>query len=253
VPGAQYTNATAINNLGQVVGNYGQDTSSDSHGFLYSNGVFTYFDYPGQIVTVPMGINSLGLIVGHAGEAPVFGFLYDGSKFSNIDVGQNSATFSDGINDSGEIVGATGTIYTTKAFEMVNGTVRVVKFPGSYIYAAANAVNNHGRVVGWTDNGGYLYSGGRFESVIFPGAAQTQALGINDKNVIVGWYNLGTSSYYAFILINHKYISFSYPGAIGTFASGINAAGQIVGSYTFDFQSYHGFLATPVLASDQAP
>jgi hypothetical protein len=44
VPGAGYTIIWGTNSAGETVGNYGQDTSNDSHGFLYSNGVFTYFD-----------------------------------------------------------------------------------------------------------------------------------------------------------------------------------------------------------------
>ena len=41
VPGAKYTGATGINSFGDIVGNYGQDTDGDSHGFLYSDGGFT--------------------------------------------------------------------------------------------------------------------------------------------------------------------------------------------------------------------
>src|SRR5882762_4864052 len=64
VPGAGYTGIFGINTAGDLVGNYGQDTNGDSHGFLYSSGILTYFDYPGQNVTVPGGINDSGLIVG---------------------------------------------------------------------------------------------------------------------------------------------------------------------------------------------
>src|SRR5438105_1064892 len=57
VPGAAYTGIFGINIDGDMVGNYGQDVNVDSHGFLYSNGGFTYFDYPGQSFAVPGGIN----------------------------------------------------------------------------------------------------------------------------------------------------------------------------------------------------
>src|SRR5207247_6259360 len=87
VHGAGYTGVWAINTAGDMVGNYGQDTNVDSHGFLYSNGAFTYFDYPGENVTIPRGINDSGMIVGYRGKNPVFGFLYDGTTFSTIQHG----------------------------------------------------------------------------------------------------------------------------------------------------------------------
>jgi len=59
VPGAGYTGALGINKAGDVVGDYGQDTNTDANGFLYSGGTFTYFDYPGQSVTIPERIREL--------------------------------------------------------------------------------------------------------------------------------------------------------------------------------------------------
>ena len=98
VPGAAYTNASGINRDGDIVGSYGQDTSTDAHGFLYSNGLFSYFDYPdGQNWTIPRGLNDSQLIVGYADHNPVTGFLYDGTSFTTLKDGSNSATFSEGI------------------------------------------------------------------------------------------------------------------------------------------------------------
>jgi hypothetical protein len=106
VPGAGYTGVFRINTAGDMVGNYGANTNLDSHGFLYSNGVFTYFDYPGETWSVPTGINDSGLIVGYAGQEPVIGFVYDGTAFTAVKRGSDSATFVDGINNAGELVGA---------------------------------------------------------------------------------------------------------------------------------------------------
>src|SRR5271169_2860925 len=62
-PGALQTEATGINNSGQVAGWY-QDGSEKTHGFLDVNGTFTPIDVPGAILTEAFGINNQGDIVG---------------------------------------------------------------------------------------------------------------------------------------------------------------------------------------------
>jgi uncharacterized membrane protein len=251
VPGAGYTGVFGINTAGDMVGNYGQDTNSDSHGFLYRNGNFTYFDYPGETVTVPTGINDSNLIVGYAGKNPVVGFLYDGTTFTTIRHGGDSATLTFGINNAGEVVGGTGTIYTTKGFEMSGSHFKRLNVPGQHVYVYGAGVNTFGTIVGWTESDGFMCRTGKCKIVDFPGAlGVTEAEGINDAGIIVGWYVASGGSILAFASKNGKYSSFSYPGAKGTFASAINASGQIVGEYTFDFRTYHGFVTTPIARGD---
>src|SRR5690348_4010290 len=57
------TIAEDINTNGVIVGYY-FDAQFNASGFLYTNGVFTTFTYPGQQSTLCMGINDLGQIVG---------------------------------------------------------------------------------------------------------------------------------------------------------------------------------------------
>jgi probable HAF family extracellular repeat protein len=251
VPGAVYTGVWGINKAGEVVGNYGQDINVDSHGFLYSNGTFTYFDYLGQSVTVPTSINDSGLIVGSAGKNPVVGFLYDGATFTTIQHGNDSATFSLGINNAGAVVGGTGTIYATKGFEMRSGRFKSLKFQGEYIYVYGAGINNFGTVVGWADDNGFVCRRDSCQLIDFPGASKTENWGINDSGIIVGWYEKGPPyGFHSFATKNGRYISFDYPGAGATFATGINSSGQIVGEYTSDFSVYHGFVTSPITAAD---
>ena len=257
VPGAKYTVLWGVNSAGEMVGNYGQDTGNDSHGFLYSNGIFTYFDYPGEAETVPQGINDDGLIVGYAGDLSVVGFLYDGTSFTTIRHGNNSATFADGINNANYIVGGFGSVGATRGFELRGSHYKTLSPPpGGWIYVYANGINSFGQVVGSYTGAtvnGFAYKNGKYQTIIFPGATtQTEANGINDNGIIVGWY-VGCSSScaaYAFASRNGKYISFSYPGAYGTFADGINASGQIVGAYQLVDGSFHGFTTSPTSAAD---
>ena len=249
VPGAVYTGIFGINTAGDMVGSYGQDTSQDAHGFLYSGGTFTYFDYPSQSVTVPTGINDSNLIVGYAGKNPVVGFLYDGLSFQTLVDGSNTATASLGINNAGEVVGGAGTIYTTKGFDLRSGKFKTLNVPGHHTYNYGNGINNFGTIVGWTESDGFICRGNNCKIMDYPGAVQTEALGINDGGVVVGWYT-STGGTWGFASKNGKYISFGFPGAAFTGAEGINNSGQIVGAYTFDYQAWHGFVTNPITAAD---
>jgi uncharacterized membrane protein len=253
VPGAGATGVQGINTSGEMVGVYGTTNQSPAHAFILNNGVFSYFDYPNAYATFAYGINDSSLIVGYAefqGGSTARGFLFDGSIFTPFRAGNSSATFGMGINNANLVVGGAGTIYTTKGFKLRNGHFQNISPPGTNVYVYATGINNLGRVVGWTDDNGFAYSQGSFRTIAFPGAARTQAHGISDNGVIIGWYATG-SFVYGFSLINGSYTSFGYPGAKGTFPLGINASGQVVGSYTFDYTSYHGFVTSPIVVNSR--
>jgi hypothetical protein len=83
VPGGYvYNNVSGINTDGVMVGSYSSNNQSglDKHGFAYSNGAFSYYDYPGAQSTFGSSINDSKLIVGSAyfqGGLIVHGFSYD--------------------------------------------------------------------------------------------------------------------------------------------------------------------------------
>jgi len=112
---ARFTAATAINNVGQIVGFYIDDNVTTSfpnghtHGFIYDNGVFTAFDFPGAVETAAAGINDHGVILGTYEDANLDGrsFLLQDGKFSTFAVPFSAvfATEVSGINNKGQIVG----------------------------------------------------------------------------------------------------------------------------------------------------
>jgi probable HAF family extracellular repeat protein len=116
--GGLQSTATAINNLGQIVG-YSATSSAEGnydHAFLYSNGVMQDL---GGVGTVPLSfatsINDLGQIVGNTNFSPTGTqrppFLYSGGTMYNLAtlLDSSGAGFTlelvYGINDSGSIVG----------------------------------------------------------------------------------------------------------------------------------------------------
>ena len=157
VPGAQATEAAKINDGGQIVGRYSEDTrlvddSSRVRGYLRQpSGTITRIDFPGAQHTLPTGINDIGDVVGYyvddSGET--HGFLWQDRQFTPLDlVGARSPTPMD-INDRGEIVG----MYLDDA-----GAAR-----------------------------GFLLAGDRYTTISAPGSSATIPSGINDSGEVVGY------------------------------------------------------------------
>ena len=66
LPGSDYSEATAINNRGQVVGS-STFSSGPSHAFLYENGTMVDLGtLPGGFTSQALGINDRGQIVGYS-------------------------------------------------------------------------------------------------------------------------------------------------------------------------------------------
>lgn len=256
VPGAMATNINGINTQGDMVGYYYDGSGgATGTGFLYSGGNFTFFTYPGADLTEGIGINDSGLISGTAYMAEntaAVGFTYDGTNFTEIAVAGEEFTLINGINNAGALVGGDGDGTVNKALQDTGGRFRnVTPPPGGWIEAQAVAINNLGEIVGLTTGSsttGFSYKSGEFRDIAVPGSVNiTQAHGVNDNGVIVGWFE-APSGFAGFVLRNGKYFSVAYPGAVYTFVLGINTTGQLVGSFSLDRQTYHGFVTSPVNA-----
>ena len=95
---------------------------------------------------------------------------------------------------------------------------------------------------------------GMFTVIDVPGAADTDALGINDAGQIVGaYFDSNSGVWHGFLRDAAGMITtIDVPRASYTAAYGITNAGQIVGTFQDAFL-LHGFLATPSLAPVPEP
>ena len=120
----------------------------------------------------------------------------------------------------------------------------------------AAAINNHGDVAGFVAVAGgktdafLSKAGGQFIKIAYPGAAMTQAFGINDRDEVVGAYTIGTGSkakMYGFIWQpGHGFTTVSDPKGLGsTVINGVNNAGDLAGFYTGSKGNTGGMLAQP--------
>jgi probable HAF family extracellular repeat protein len=152
VPGN--TAATDINNVGQIVGAFGDSTGG--HGFLDIRGSFTTFDVPGATSTDGSGVNDAGQIVGTflTPDIPVqrrHGYLRDTSgSLTTIDMPGATDTTAVGINNVGQIVGYFSVSLPEEHgfLRYTSGSFTTLDVPGA-TRTAAHAINNQGQIVGF--------------------------------------------------------------------------------------------------------
>lgn len=122
--------ATGVNNGGNVVGFYQYDMAGDFSAFEDVNGTITSFQAPGSISTQALGINDLNEIVGTyvAGNGNTYGFLDNGGMFTTLDPFGSTSVVANGINDTGHIVG----FYTNAAGSTI-GFVTGVPEPATLV------------------------------------------------------------------------------------------------------------------------
>jgi probable HAF family extracellular repeat protein len=155
-PGATITIPEAINNKGEVVGNW-SDESGTQYMFKYVDGTFTELNVTGATRTEGVGgVNDNGETSGFYGNnGGNYGFL---------------------LSSEGEL--------------------QTIEDPNDPTITGLAGLNNNGQAVGnWfntntQETNGFLWSDRKFKNINYPGASSTYPQGINDSSVIVGcWFN----------------------------------------------------------------
>jgi probable HAF family extracellular repeat protein len=250
-PGATSTFGVGINDTGTVVGYYG--TTGSSTGFSLSGGTYASLSYEGYS-TEAHGVNNAGTIVGLYENSEVNnGYSLSGTTYTSI-IYEGSTSYSTsvyGINNNGTVVGWYSSNGGQNYGFSFNGTTYapINPFPATTTKSRAEGINDSGTIVGYYKDAsgvthGFSYSGENYTTINYPGASGTQALGINNGNVIVGMYT-DSAGTHGFSYSGGNYTAINYPGASATEATGINNSGVIVGTYEDASGNYHGFMATP--------
>ena len=266
VPGAIVTTARGVNDSGEIVGSFTDDTGS--HGFLYKGGTFATLGPPGASQSDAAGINNAGQIVGSfTDSAGHHGFLNVGGAFTTIDFPGATFTIPLAIDNAGRILGYFGSP-TRDSYFIAEGS-NFTEFPcfSSFCFD----FNDSGRVVGADDSDhgtrGFVadIDGGNVDELGYPGSRRTWPFGINNAGQIVGtfWEELGSSEdgFYSiqrgFINVGGSsgtFIPLDQPAAfrdeaflVGTEAFNISDSGLIVGYFVDQDRKVHGFLAIPTV------
>ncbi len=237
-PGSNGTMATAINNSGQIVGNYTTValTPQKSNGFIYKGGTFTTLNVSGAVLTQPKGINNSGQVVGYF-ESPsdhppsYHGFLHSGGTFTTFDYPGATYTRFLSINDSGTVTGVAGIGGTDVCFVYSAGvftTINTSAYPNYFCNSAA--INNSGQIaltLGTRFSGlspllGLIDTNGAFTAISIPGSTIDSAAGLNNLGDVVGLEYTGFYFGYA-----------AFASANGAALTSLAPNGATVGGPTF--------------------
>lgn len=150
-----------------------------------------------------------------------------------------------GVNNQGQVVGTLTDNTGTHGFFLqpqgdwnvgtgpVTGTVTVLDHPNGE--ATFVGINGAGTIVGSVSNGaggrkGFLYFGGTYHDIIYPGATITEVAGINDAGLIVGYYvGSNDTNRHGFIYDGTTFTSVDIPGATQTVLQCISNDNRICG------------------------
>ena len=154
VPGQPGTEASGINDAGQIVGSF-IDARGVSHGFTQTlGGSFIVINGPGDFGTFADGINAVGQIVGSFYDARgiMHGFVRaPGGALTTIDVPGARLIEVHGITDAGQIAGMgvslDGDLHVYGFVRTADGTFTTVDVPGAK-QTWAGGINNSGQIVG---------------------------------------------------------------------------------------------------------
>ncbi|MGD0239749.1 MAG: hypothetical protein ABSB59_05385 [Streptosporangiaceae bacterium] len=267
-----------VNNEGVIAGYFGSGAQGHpNQGYLrLPNGSYASENFPGSVQTQVTGLNDRGVTVGfwssmnNANQVnDNRGFYAAGGRFHTVDfpTGDNASPIVDqllGVNDHDVAVG----FYTNGqgsnrgyTYDIRTRQFSRILVPGAPAGQAgpsltAAGINNHGDVTGFyartssVTDAFLRLSSGRFITLAVHGASMTQALGVNDRDEVVGVYTVGSGSNaqthgftwrpgYGFRTVDDPH------GLGATTINGVNDAGDLVGFYTDAAGNTDGMIALP--------
>jgi hypothetical protein len=255
-----------IKNHGLIVGYYGSgaDAKHPNTGFSLTapggTSTFSNENFPRatqtQVIAVTGRANTAGFWVDATGAS--HGFVDWNGVFTTVDdplaAGKTETTQILGLNDKGVAVGfyndAQGNAHAFK-YNQATRTFTTLVPPGSDS-ATATGINASNEITGFLMRGkttaSFLVSRGRYVEFDVPGSTNTQALGLNNRDEVVGSYVDAAGMTHGFTATDPTtHATFSRiddPLGIGnTIINGVNDRGQIVGFYTNAAKNTVGFVA----------
>jgi probable HAF family extracellular repeat protein len=228
VPGDTDVFARDINNRGVIVG-YSSDANFRNGGFIAFDHFLGQINLPESGLTVAIGINERGDIVGNvvSGSGVYSGFLLSKGQFTLF-----PGISPEAINSRGDIVGvgSGGSV----GFLRSDGVFSTISVPNS-ASTRAHGINDRGQIVGDFDDvpfheRGFLLWRGKFVTIEVPGSSATEALAINNSGQVVGKF-VGAGGEQGFLWQAGRFTTISIPESVTTNVFGINDRGQIVGVY----------------------
>ncbi len=259
--GADWSEAHAVNDRGQVVG-------SSGHAFLWQDGTMTDLGTLGGDTSGAQDINDRGQVVGWS-EVPAgdpaadlrHAFLWQDGTMTDLGTLGGGWSQASAINERGQVV---GTSYTAEgdrhAFLWEEGRMFDLGTGGA-IVSDAFGINDRGQIVGTafsdTEMSGHqaiLWQDGRMIDLGTLGGDSAEAHGINEHGQVVGWSwtaigpvhpgELGGCISHAFLWQDGTMTDLGTLAGVdaGSRAEAINDCGSVVGSGSGWLEGGHALL-----------
>jgi hypothetical protein len=199
-----------------------------------------------------LGINNAGTIAGFHGAVTAQGFtLTLPNTFTPQNFPGSVTSMVTAINGAGSTAGIYVDISgTTHGYTDIGGTFVTVDQPGT-VFNQALGINDGNTTVGYssaadpagmTGQTAYSQSGGVFKNInpLLPANDNSQAVGINNADNIVGFYMPSPTTSIGFLDMGGMISTLDPFGSTFTQALGISNSGEVVGFYT-DASGQHGY------------
>ena len=253
VPNARETHATAIDDMGNILGyTTGADDIVRAYVLVANSNIFTMYDYPGATSTAFLGIDPSGTTgVGTFNDrnGAGHGLVVDLSSWiaTQLDAPGAVYTFVGGINDSGTKVG--GSLDPSFVLHGVqfdnNGNYTQLDAPGA-VATALFSINNLGQGVGFCKFGTGGDQGCQLDTVVsiwrFDNAVKSFN-GINFYGQSAASCDGADGVSHGCLVANGNLSVVEPPGAVSSVARAINNSGVVVGDVSFDGVTTCGFVA----------
>jgi probable HAF family extracellular repeat protein len=240
-PNGTSTTPVALNDNGAIVGllNSGSGVTFHTTGFLFSNGNFTHFRFPGSADTFANDMNKNGVIVGTFRGANGQGsFMVHNGVFHQVTLPgfPNAATSANGVNDLGDIVGVFTRNGSNVGFLLHQGKLTIISFPGATNGTFPSSINNQGVIVGSYSTleqrdgtHGFMWKNGAFTNIEFPSAVATFPVKISNNGDVVGTYIDSAQFEHGFSFDKGRYSTLDRPGFADTRLTAVNSFDNILG------------------------
>jgi len=269
----------------------GSPTGKVCKGFRWANGAMTALPpFPGGFNSYATAVNNRGEIVGWAENGvqdPTCDTALQTLQFRAViwepdgtmrelpPLPGDSTSAATAINDLGQVVGisgacgiAVGGVSAAHSVLWQNGVPTEIPNLGGHSWNTPAAINNLGTVVGFSLPAGqdgtrnfeaflWTQAGGLQRLGKLPGDIRSEALGVNEKNQVVGLSRGGPFLFRAFIWQNGVMSDLNSMTVAGSqfllFANDINDSGEITGqSFDPNTQAAPAFVGIPVLGGTGA-
>jgi hypothetical protein len=164
--------------------------------------------------------------------------------FSDV-IANKTATETDsyGVNNAGVIAGDyIDSASVQHGMVLAGKKLTTVDNKNCLTGMAFYAINSAGTAVGWCNGStgaiAFTWTKGKFKTVAYPKATQTEATGINDQGWVTGFYFDSASVQHGFVKKASKYKTVDVAGGTSSDVYGINNAGDMV---VYAFNSAGGY------------